>query len=67
MYTMTKKQFTTRVKSWLWRAAMVALVSGVDALLATYTNVQIPGFIGIGIGLALAEVSKFLHNKYSEN
>lgn len=62
---MTNNELSKRVKSWLWRASIMALTAGVDMLLESYTSLHLQPYITVALGLVLGEVSKYLHNKYT--
>ena len=58
------KQLDNRIKSLLWRAAMMAIVAGIDVVLQELTMFNMPDAVTLILGLVLGEVSKFLNNKY---
>ena len=63
MLTLKDKALIDRVKSYLWRAGMMAIAAGVTFLVNNISDLQLsPMATGI-IGLLPGEVSKYLNNK----
>ena len=59
-----EKMMEKRIKSFLWRVAMVGLAAIIDFLLNSLMNVEIPNQYVVLAGLVLGEISKWLNNKY---
>ena len=55
-------EFKKRFKSFAWRVGMIVIVVLLDAVLANIGILELPTWAVGLIGLALGEVSKFLHN-----
>lgn len=63
-----KLLWNNRVKSLLWRSAMMGAAVGIDYLIENLSDLDIPSEYAIAtvfIGLVLGEISKAIHNNIS--
>ena len=58
------RQLENRLKSLLWRAAMMSVVAVIDVVLQELTMFNMPDAVTLILGLVLGEISKFLNNTY---
>ena len=56
--------WSSRVKSFTWRLAMVGVVAMVDDLIQNLTAYNLSAEVTVILGLVLGEISKHLNNKY---
>lgn len=57
------EQAIKRIKSLAWRASMVGLASFIDVVLTSLTDLNLPTYATVLLGLLLGEVSKILNSK----
>ena len=60
------EQLEKRLKSLIWRAAMMAVVAVIDVVLQELTMFNMPDAVTLILGLVLGEISKFLNNTYQK-
>lgn len=65
---MAKKEsnFTKRLKSLVWRSAMLAIAFALSQIVEGISTLQLDPSITVFLGLVLGEVSKYLNQKASK-
>ncbi len=58
-----KTQLVKRLKSFVWRASMMALAVFFSTLSASVADLQLPAWATLALGLGLGEISKYLNTK----
>ena len=64
---MINDQLKKRLKSLLWRAAMMALAGFLDVVVQELGGLNMPDALTLLLGLGFGEVSKYLNNKYRKD
>lgn len=57
---------SSRIKSLLWRTAMMSLAFAITSLASNLSTLNLPKETTVALGLVLGEVSKYLNNRYSK-
>lgn len=56
-------QLVNRIKSFFWRAGMMALAAGVAYMVTTISTLELSPSLTAVLGLILGEVSKYLNTQ----
>jgi len=57
-------EFKKRIKSFMWRTAMIGIVAIIDFFIKSLVNIEISNQYTVIAGLILGEISKYLNKKY---
>ena len=61
LFKVSKEEVLKRVKSFLWRIGMMSVALLIDFLIINLSDINIPMWVVVPIGLALGEWSKQIH------
>ena len=63
---MTESIFSKRLKSLVWRSAMLAIAFALSAIVEGLSTLQLDPSVTVFLGLVLGEISKYLNTKASK-